>query len=264
MTQRVKRTPQFELRLQVSDDGFIRPPRDTQRNWLLNRAMQEVAEELAHLDRSAAEMVPGTDGAGLLQDRAQAELPDDEIMEDWQVPIMRAMAQAVTRTRGDVLEIGFGRGVGSEFIQEGRPASHTIIECNDAIIARSEDWRAARGEADIRILPGLWQDVIGGTGRFDGIFFHTYPLNENEFVEQVLQSSTFAEHFFASAAEHLKPDGIFTYLTNEADSLSRAHQRALLALFGRVTMSRLDDLPVPQDTRDAHWSRQMIIVEARL
>ena len=63
---------------------------------------------------------------------------------------------------------------------------------------------------------------------FDGIFFHTYPLNEAEFVEQVAQSSTFAEHFFPVAAEHLNPGGVFTYLTNEIDSFSRPHQRALL------------------------------------
>ncbi|NIP94473.1 MAG: class I SAM-dependent methyltransferase, partial [Akkermansiaceae bacterium] len=59
----------------------------------------------------------------------------------------------------------------------------------------------------------------------------TYPLTEEEFVNYVAQSSTFAEHFFDTAAAHLRPGGVFTYLTNEIDSLSRAHQRALLKRF---------------------------------
>ncbi len=261
MTQRIKRTPNFELTLRISDDTFISTPRGSQRNWLLNRAMKEMVEELDHLDRATASMVQGMDGAQLLQDRAQAALEDAEIMEDWQIPVMRAMAAAVTAAKGDVLEIGFGRGVASDFIQDGQPASHTIVECNDTIIERYERWKKGHANADILMLEGMWQDVMGDAGQFDGILFHTYPLNEAEFVEQVLQSNTFAEHFFDVASRHLRPGGVFTYLTNEADSLSRAHQRSVLSLFKSVSLSRLDELNVPQDTRDAHWWNQIVLVE---
>ncbi len=46
-------------------------------------------------------------------------------MEDWQTPLMQAMARHVTETHGDVLEIGFGRGVSAEFIQQLRRVRRT-------------------------------------------------------------------------------------------------------------------------------------------
>lgn len=37
-------------------------------------------------------------------------------------------------------------------------------------------------------------------GAYDGVFFHTYPLNDDEYVDTVVKSATFAEHFFATVA----------------------------------------------------------------
>lgn len=262
MTRRLKRTAEYELTLQVTNDDFLRPPRDGQRNWFLNRVLKETAEELEHLNLLAPQMVPGAETLQSVSDRSQAVLDDDKIMEDWQVPMMQAMADVVTAGGGDVLEIGFGRGVGSDLIQKGGVRSHTIIECNDSIVARYRKWREGYPEAEIRLLHGLWQDVLGDAGQFDGIFFHTYPLDEAEFVDTVVKASTFAENFFEVAARHLHPGGIFTYLTIEADSLSRAHQRALMRHFSSVNLSLVCDLQVPDDTRDSHWARQMIHVAA--
>lgn len=262
MTRRLKRTTDYELTLQIKEDGFLRPPRDGQRNWFLNRVLKEAAEEIEHLHQEAPNMVAGADQLQSVADRTQAVLDDDEIMEDWQVPMMDAMARAVTANGGDILEIGFGRGVGSELIQRGDIASHTVIECNDSIVDRYHQWRARHPGVDIRLLHGLWQDVLQDAGEFDGIFFHTYPLDEAEFVDTVLKASTFAENFFEVAARHLRPGGVFTYLTIEADSLSRAHQRALMQQFSSVRLSMVRDLDVPQDTRDSHWSQDMIHVVA--
>jgi len=99
-------------------------------------------------------------------------------------------------------------------------------------------------------------------GTFDGILFHTYPLSDDEYVERVQRSVTFAAHFFEHAAAHLKPGGRFTYLTMEEDSLSRAHQRLLLEHFASFNISQLTGLDVPEDTRDAHWAKSMVLVEA--
>lgn len=263
MTKRIKRTADFEWVLQIKNDQFIPAPRETQRNWLLNRAIKEAADELQHLHELSKTFVPGTDGSSGLEDRTQRALADHEIMEDWQIPVMEAMAREVTKAPGDVLEIGFGRGIGSDFIQAGGVEKHTIIECNETVIERFDSWRTQYADRAIEMVPGMWQDVIGDLGLFDGIFFHTYPLNENEFIEQVVQSSTFAEHFFSVAARHLKPGGVFTYLTNESDSLSRPHQRALLQEFDSFSLSRVDGLKVPEDTKDAMWADSMIVVGAR-
>lgn len=263
MTRRTKRTPHFELSLEIREDTFLRPPRESQRNWLLNRLVKETSDELEHLDEIAKTFVPGRDNVAGLSDRTSGDLGDHEIMEDWQIPIMEAMASIVTGAHGDVLEVGFGRGIGSDFIQAKGVASHTIIECNPSVITRFESWQARQSPAtEIRLVPGRWQDVIDSLSQFDGIFFHTYPLNESEFVQYVAQSSTFAEHFFCVAACHLRPNGVFTYLTNETDSLSRAHQRALFAHFRSISLSRVEDLDVPTDTADSMWSNSMVIVRA--
>lgn len=259
MTRRIKRTKEFDVTLSINDDTFIRPPRESQRNWLLNRAMKEFSDELVHLNEQSKHYVPGRDSSH--SDRTQLALADQEIMEDWQIPIMKAMAELACVSHGDILEIGFGRGVGSDFIQEQVVASHTVIECNDSIVKRFDEWKIKHSGNDIRLLHGMWQDVIGNAGQFDGIFFHTYPLSEADFVEQVAQSATFAEHFFDTALAHLKTDGVFTYLTNEVDSLSRPHQRALLKRFRSFSMSKVRNLNVPSDTQDAMWADSMVVVQ---
>ena len=225
-------------------------------------SLKELADELEHLDHVAPDFVPGKGGVAR-SERAQADLDDDEIMEDWQVPLMRAMAEIVCRAGGDVLEIGYGRGIASSLIQEAGVSSHTVVECNDHIVERFRAWRKTLPERDIRLLHGLWQEKESEMGRYDGIFFHTYPLDEQDFVDQVVQSSTFAEHFFETAARHLKPAGVLTYLANEADSLSRGHQRRLFELFEVVTLRRIVGLDLPEDTRDSHWQSSMVIVEVR-
>jgi guanidinoacetate N-methyltransferase len=98
-------------------------------------------------------------------------------------------------------------------------------------------------------------------GQYDGIFFHTYPLNEVDYIEQVLNSVTFAEHFFPVASQHLRPSGVFSYMTNEIDSLSRAHQRLIFEHFKSLSL-RIVELDVPENVQDTWWINQMAVVRA--
>lgn len=260
MTRKVKRSRAYELLLELKDETFLRPPTDAQRNWLLNRFMREAGEDLQALDALATRFVPG----GVREtptDLRHAALSDIEIMEEWQLPLMEAMAAIAARAGGDVLEIGFGRGVSAGMIQAHGVRSHTIVECNESVLARFDAWRGTLPDRDIRVVPGLWQDVIGTLGDFDAVFFHTYALDEDEVVELVAGSVTFAAHFFPVAAAHLRPGGAFTYLSNEIDSLSRAHQRLLFEHFRSVRMERVS-LSLPPDVRDAWWADGMVVVEA--
>ena len=259
--RKLKRTSNYELSLEIKSDNFVQPPRDSQRNWILNQALREYAADIEHLDRISRSFVAGAEG-GLLEDRTQQTLADDEIMEDWQIPVMKTMAESAVRPGGDILEIGFGRGIASDFIQERRPASHSIIECNDSVVERYHQWKTAYPGSEFHLYHSKWQDVEAELGQYDGIFFHTYPLNQDDFVEQVSASVTFAEHFFVVAARHLKPGGRFTYLSNEIDSLSRAHQRALLTHFACVELRLVTDLKVPVNTRDAMWGDSMLVATA--
>lgn len=257
--RKIKRTKDFELTLDIRNEAFIRPPRDAQRNWVINRALKEWRDDLDALDGEAKEFVHGGEPVDL-RDRANTPLADEQIMEDWQIPVMREMVKDVAAAGGDILEIGFGRGAASDFIQSHNIRSHTIVECNDSVIERFNNWRNQHAERDIRLLAGKWQDLTEQFGEYDGVLFHTYPLNEQEFVEYVSRSSTFAEHFFDTAAKALRPGGRFTYLTLEIDSLSRGHQRALLRRFSSFNVRQLKDLNIPEDTRDAQWAQSTVLV----
>src|SRR5688572_1496581 len=196
--RKLKRTGSFELSLDIRDDRFIRPPHDGQRNWLLNRFLRDAGDDLQALDAIARRFVPGAQRE-LPADMRDAALSDDEIMEDWQLPLMKAMAAIAARAGGDVLEVGFGRGISAGLIQRLGVRSHTIIECNPHVLARFERWREAFPDRDIRIVPGLWQDVTGSLDDFDAVFFHTYALDEDEAVDLLASSVTFAAGFFPVA-----------------------------------------------------------------
>ena len=256
--------PEFGITLQIKRDKFISPPRQFQKNWLINQALNEFADDLMHLDKVSKRFVAGTEFK--YEDHAsnitQSNPDNQEIMEDWQIPIMKAMAKVVTETQGDVLEIGFGRGVSATFIQKLGVKSHTIIEFSDNVIKNFyEPWERCYPDKDIKLVHGMWQDVVDGVGVYDGIFFHTYPVTEDEFIKYIVNSITFAEHFFPYAANHLRKGGIFTYLTNEIDSLSRRHQRLIFRYFRSFAIS-VKPLSVPEDTRDLWGANSMVIIRA--
>ena len=260
--RRVTRSENYELSAALTNDQFLQSPNEAQRARLLTTRLAELAQELDALDQAVKTYVPGG-SVEALNDRSQDRIAAEKIMEDWQTPIMAAMAKAVSASECSVLEIGFGRGVAADFVQTHMPASHTIIECNRSVIEDFYDpWVAGYSGRDIRIVEGLWEDTLPGLERFDGILFHTYPLTADEYVERVQRSVTFAAHFFEHAANHLKPGGKFTYLTMEEDSLSRAHQRLLFQHFSGFEISQIHDLDVPEDTADAHWSQSMVLITA--
>ncbi len=261
MPRKIKRTSNYQLTLDINNESFISPPRESQKTWILNRLVTELSYDLEHLSAVSSSMLPGAE-VGVSLDREQSSLSDNDIMEDWQIPIMKKMAEFVTESGGDVLEIGMGRGVASDFIQSFSPKSHTLIECNDFIVSDFPNWKNKHPGCNANIIHGMWQDKWHEVGEYDGILFHTYPLTHEEFVEHVAQSTTFAEHFFAPASEKLRSGGVLTYLTNENDSLSRAHQRSLLKHFSRFTVSVIDDLNIPDDSRDSCWLPQMVLVRA--
>ena len=69
-----------------------------------------------------------------------------------------------------------------------------------------------------------------------------------------------AGNFFAVAGQLLRKGGVFTYFTNEIDSLSRGHQRLLLDHFSSFTLRRMRHLRIPQDTKDALWGDSIILI----
>ena len=94
-----------------------------------------------------------------------------EIMMDWESPIMEKSAEFVCHNKGDILEIGFGMGICSDYIQAQDVNSHTIVEIHPQIIEKLKIW--ADGKSNVTIVEGDWNDV-DGLSTYDGIFVDTY------------------------------------------------------------------------------------------
>ncbi len=260
---KLKRHQQFQLKLEVTDDNFISPPRTAQRNWLLNRAVTEFCWDLEALDRLATRFVPGSEEM-ILSDRNNVEPQPEDIMELWQLPIMQHMANLTASGGGDVLEIGFGRGLSAAMIQKYEVNSHTIVECVPYIAEQCRIWGNEQTDTKVIVLEGRWEDVSIKFSLYDGIFFHTYPMDAEEYAYIARKCVSVAEPFFELAAKHLKPGGTFSYYSNEIDSLSRSHQRTLLNYFSEFSVQSVKGLEIPDDVRDSWWIDEMVIVAAKV
>ncbi len=266
----IQRRSEFECYLKINKEEFLNPPRKNQRNWLLRRALDEFSDDLVQLDDIAKRFVSGSDRVDIERtwSESQAEytpteliIEGQQVMQDWETPLMKAMADIATESGGDVLEVGFGMGISASFIQERRPKSHTIIEFNQEVMAVFEQWRSRHADRDIRLVRGRWQDVAEALPEFDSVFFDAYPASEAEFEESVVNSITFAESFIPAAAKLLRPGGVFTYYTNEIDSFSRRHQRFLFKHFRSFALSVVRSLRPPEDCH-YWWADSMAVVKA--
>jgi guanidinoacetate N-methyltransferase len=267
---RLERRRQFTVSVELQEEHFIETADPAQQNWVITRALEELADELEHLDGVARRFVEGSERKQIVEDwaKSQAQYDDSQllidgqqVMQEWERPYMEAMARVVTEGHGDVLEIGFGMGISASYIQAMGVKSHTIIECNEDVVRQFEQWRLRRPDHDIRLVFGKWQDVIDTLGLFDGIFFDTYPLSEDEFERYVINDVTFGRHFFAAAARHLRDGGVFTYYSNEIDSMARRHQRALFEHFRDISFSVCRPLFPPKDC-NYWWADSMVITRA--
>ena len=94
-----------------------------------------------------------------------------EVMMNWEAPIMEKSAEFICHNSGDILEIGFGMGLCSDYIQAQGVNSHTIVEIHPQKIERLNTW--ASGKSNVTIIEGDWNSV-GGLSTYDGIFIDTY------------------------------------------------------------------------------------------
>jgi amino acid adenylation domain-containing protein len=267
---KVRRYKDFDLTLNIYNDEFITPPRISQRNWMLRRALDEFADDLTHLDEIAKTMVPGSarprlnqewSGSEAYYDGSQLIIQGQQVMQDWESPLMRAMAKVVTESHGDVLELGFGMGISATHIQEFGVRSYTVVEANDKVAEYFEKWKTNYPGRDINLIHGRWHDVADRLGTYDGIFFDTVPNFEEEYMREVIDNVVMAEDIFPLASRCLRDGGVFTWYTNEVDSFSRRHQRLVLKYFSSFSLSVVRSLRPPEDCH--YWqSDSMVVVKA--
>lgn len=105
-----------------------------------------------------------------------------QVMMEWEKPYMQACIEAL-KPRGDVLEVGFGLGYSSEFIQKHHPKSHTIIESDPVVIEHLKAW--AKKFPNVKIIEGTWQDKLQNLNKFDSIFFDDFTPVSSEDLTRV-------------------------------------------------------------------------------
>src|SRR3954447_24746009 len=147
-----RRFADFALELDLRRDSFIATPRPEQRHWLVDRAGDELVDQLRHLDGIAAGPVAGEPRAEISQPSwASAEpsvaegtltVAGQQVMQDWEQSLMQRLADVVTSSGGDILEIGFGLGISASLIQAAGVRSHTIVELNRQVADTAGAWRA--------------------------------------------------------------------------------------------------------------------------
>ena len=94
------------------------------------------------------------------------------IMMSWEAPVMERSAAFICENGGDILEIGFGMGIASDYIQSHNPNSHIIIELHPELAEKAREWAADK--PSVTIVEGDWIEEVAALGQFDGIFFDTY------------------------------------------------------------------------------------------
>ena len=99
---------------------------------------------------------------------------DTEVMMSWEAPIMEKSAEYICQSKGDVLEIGFGMGICSDYIQAEGVNSHTIVEIHPQVIEKLKIW--AEDKDNVTVIEGDWNSVELDT--YDGIFIDTYGDEE--------------------------------------------------------------------------------------
>ena len=56
-----------------------------------------------------------------------------QVMQSWELPLMKKLAKIVTQNGGDILEIGYGMGISAREIIKCGCKSYTVIEAHPKI-----------------------------------------------------------------------------------------------------------------------------------
>ena len=129
-----------------------------------------------------------------------------EIMHEWETPIMKQDAKLLCEGGGSILNIGYGMGIIDGFIRDHKPDKHTIIEVHPQIVKNAKD---AGYE---NVLEGDWLDVVKNmTEQFDAIYFDTYCFDRDDWaiftkdhVDRLLKPGGRFSYFNRDAARHQK------------------------------------------------------------
>tara|TARA_B100000287_G_scaffold303172_1_gene286318 strand:- start:543 stop:1106 length:564 start_codon:yes stop_codon:yes gene_type:complete len=120
------------------------------------------------------------------------------VMHSWETPVMQEMCKWVCKrgAKADVLEIGFGMGIASDFIQSHRPNSHTICESDPEVLVNLKEW--SKDKSNVTIVEGDWYKNLDKFTTYHGILFDTFAdMNIEKFKKEIVYtlSKDIGTHF---------------------------------------------------------------------
>lgn len=236
------------------------------------RASKEINNDLQHLLHQIKKMQSSVQRTDIENNwsSSTADLDDknliingQEVMQSWEKPLMDAMAKEVGKTKGSVLELGFGMAISAEALIQYGAQKYTVVEYNEEVAKSFDAWKQKHPSVDCQLILGKWQDSLDKLELYDGIFFDTYPISNEEYQEDEVDGLAYSHcsKFFETASKLLKPGGVFTYFSCEIDTLSRGHQRELLKHFDSFRVSVVRNLQPPENST-YWWSDSMVVVYA--
>ena len=175
-----------------------------------------------------------------------------QVMQEWERPLMRALAENVAGEGKVILEIGFGMGICAEEIFRVGCLNYTVIEAHPVIAEKARRWIADK-KIKGTVIEGFWEENIDSfpSGSFGGVVFDTYPLNKME-----RGKNHFA--FIPRAKRLLTPEGALTYYSDETINFREEHLNLLLSNYQHVELDRVSGLTPSNDCE--YWNEKYMIV----
>ncbi|MGV1046949.1 MAG: class I SAM-dependent methyltransferase [Solirubrobacterales bacterium] len=181
----------------------------------------------------------------------ELEIGGWQVMQRWELPLMKVLAEAVTAVEGDVLEIGFGMGICANEIARKGCRTYAVIEAHPVVAEAAREW-GAKQSFPVSVHEGLWQDVVPTlTEKYDGIVFDTFPLAPEE-----RGRNHFA--FIPIATELLNPSGVLTLYSDETAEFRGEHLSLLLNAFPEVRLVKVEGLRPPEDCE--YWKHTSMVI----
>jgi hypothetical protein len=107
------------------------------------------------------------------------------VMHRGEDSLMKKFAEIGCINGGNILEIGFGMGISSNYIQSNNINSHTIIEIHPEIYEKALNW--SKNKKNVNVILGSWELIIPTLKqKFDGILHDTHiDYRSQEFLRYV-------------------------------------------------------------------------------
>ena len=234
---------------------------DLQTNEEIDKRISEVAQvRKTPVAVPEFRMDPQEDwqSASIILNKNELRILGHPVMQRWEEPYMKRLAEICTARGGTVLEIGYGMGISANVIsQQPKVQKHVFVEGNQQVFQNALKWtteenRKAR-RSKVQGQFGFWEDVLPDMAgdRYDGILFDPYPFDGEDITDG---TTTYA--FFKQAARLLKFGGILTFFSGRGTALSPLDVDWLEKL-GFQVRQELVKVATPKDCE--YWSGDTMV-----